>query len=114
MTNHIQIYGKTKQFIKEQRYLQLIITEGEAKVCRLDSIFRWWSKCISATATTLLLLYTYNVYKAACRNILFPLTMILIIKAIQLITVHMYDEIVGATGAMARWHSRIYNTMTFC
>lgn len=40
--------------------LQLTIAEGEAKTSRVDSIFRWWSKCISAT-----------ICRAVGRNIIF-------------------------------------------
>jgi len=29
--------------------LQLTITEGEVKTSRIDSLFRWWSKCFSVT-----------------------------------------------------------------
>ena len=29
--------------------IQSTISEGEAKIFRVDSVFRWWSKCISAT-----------------------------------------------------------------
>ena len=44
-----KIHGEIERFIEEQTRLQLIIVEGEAKVSRVDSIFRWWSQCISAT-----------------------------------------------------------------
>ena len=44
-----QIHGEVKRFIRDQICLQFCITEGEVKTSRVDSVFLWWSKCISAT-----------------------------------------------------------------
>ena len=41
-----QIHREIKRFIRNQIRLQLTIEEGEAKTSRVDSIFRWWSKCV--------------------------------------------------------------------
>ena len=45
--------------------LQLTITEDEVKTSKVDSVFRWWSKCISST-----------ICRTASKNILFSSTRI--------------------------------------
>ena len=55
-----QTHLETKRFVRDQIRLQLTIAEGKAKTFRVDSIFRWWSKCISAT-----------ICRTASRNTLF-------------------------------------------
>ena len=57
-TGHI--HGVFKAFVKEQITQQLVAFEGDPKPSKINSIMKWWSRCISVA-----------IAKTASRNVAF-------------------------------------------
>ena len=55
-----QIHGVFKAFVKEQITQKLVTFEGEPKPSKINSIMKWWSRCISVA-----------IAKTASRNVAF-------------------------------------------
>ena len=55
-----QIHKAFKDLIREQIRQKIIVFEGQAKPSKINSVFKWWSKCISVV-----------IAKTASRNVVY-------------------------------------------